>query len=291
MFETIKRNHIAQFALIMLLVFVGWWVSFQGVVDQQGSSVNWFENTYGLMALLGSIVGFTAVKKWGGAKAVIGRALLFFSLGLFAQEVGQLVSSYYTQIAHTDLPYPSLGDVAYFGSVVLYLIAALYLGKAVAVKLSLKKLEYKAIAVLVPIVLLAISYFVLLRGYEYDTSKPLTVLLDSGYPIGQACYISVAIIAYLLSRKMLGGIMKSGILLIIVGLVIQYISDFSFIYKVHRGEYVPGKFVDLFYLISYFVMTIALIRFLAIYRSLNGKAQSISDPLTAQPAEESVQNG
>ncbi len=224
-----------------------------------------------------------AVKKWGGTKAVVGRALLFFSLGLFSQEVGQLVSSYYTQIAHTDLPYPSLGDVAYFGSVILYLIAAFFLAKAVGVKFALKKVQYKVLAIAVPIAILAISYFVLLHGYQYDTSKPLTVFLDAGYPIGQALYISVALIAYLLSRKMLGGIMKSGILLVIAALVVQYISDFSFIYEVHRGAYVPGKFDDLFYLIAYFVMAMALIKFHTIYSNLQDKSQTL--PSAAEPQE------
>lgn len=291
MLETIKKNRAAQLTLVVFLIFVGWWISFQHVVEHQGSSVNWFENTYGLVALLGSMIGFFAVKKWGGAKAVIGRALLFFSLGLFAQEVGQLVSSYYTQIAHTDLPYPSLGDIAYFGSVILYLIAALFLAKAVAVKLSLKKIEYKVVAVAVPVIILAISYFVLLHGYQYDTSKPLTVFLDAGYPIGQALYISVAIIAYLLSRKMLGGIMKAGIILVIAALVVQYVSDFSFLYEVHRGSYVPGKFDDLFYLIAYFVMTIALIRFHTIYNNLKVKTNSPPDLATTSLPPEGTQNG
>ncbi|MBI3633548.1 MAG: hypothetical protein HY226_04620 [Candidatus Vogelbacteria bacterium] len=274
------RNRLQIFITLVTLAFIIWWVSFQHVVDQQGSSVNWFENTYGLVALIGSIIGLAAVKKWGGAKAVVGKALLFFSLGLFAQEVGQLVSSYYTQIAHTDLPYPSLGDVAYFGSVILYLIAALYLAKAVAIKYPLRKLSYKILAVGVPIVILAISYFVLLYHFQYDTSKPLTVLLDAGYPLGQASYISVAIIAYLLSRKMLGGFMKAGILLVIFALVVQYLSDFTFLYESHRSAYVPGKFDDLLYLIAYFVMSIAMSQFLTIYKNLKNKAieESVAEP-------------
>ena len=191
---------------------------------------------------------FLRDEKMGRPKTVLGKSLMFFSLGLFAQEAGQLVSSYYTQIAKTDLPYPSLGDVAYFGSVLLYICAALFLAKVAGVRFSLKKSGYKAIAVVVPVILLAISYSLLLHNYQYDTTKPLTVFLDAGYPIGQACYISIAIVAYLLSRKLMGGIMRAGFVLVILALFIQYVSDFTFIYQSHRGTYVPANMTICFIL-------------------------------------------
>ena len=268
----ISKNKLQIFVTLVFLGFVGWWLSFQHVVDKQGSSVNWFENTYGLVALIGSIIGFAAMKKWGGLKTVLGKALLFFSLGLFAQEAGQLVSSYYTQIAKVSLPYPSLGDVAYFGSVLLYICAAIFLSQVAGVKFSLKKPAYKAVAVAVPVVLLAVSYTLLLHNHQYDTTKPLTVFLDAGYPIGQACYISIAIVAYLLSRKIMGGIMRAGFVLVVLALFVQYISDFTFIFQSHRNTYVPGKFDDLFYLIAYFAMTTALIKFRRIYNTLQSKS-------------------
>jgi hypothetical protein len=262
------KNKLQVLVTVTFLGFVAWWLSFQHVVASQGSSVNWFENTYGLIALIGSIIGFVAMKKWGGPRTVLGKSLLFFSLGLLAQEVGQLVSSYYTQIAKTDLPYPSVGDVAYFGGVLLYVCAAFFLARVAGVKFSLKGMGYKMIAVIVPLILLFVSYSVLLHNYQFDTTRPLTVFLDAGYPLGEVGYISIAIVAYLLSRKLLGGIMKSAILLVILALCVQYISDFSFIYQSHHSSYVPGKFVDLFYLTAYFVMTTAMIRFNTVHNKI-----------------------
>lgn len=267
----IQKNKLQAFVTVVFLGFIGWWLSFQHVVDKQGSSVNWFENTYGLVALIGSIVGFVAMKRWGGTKTVLGKALLFFSLGLFAQEAGQLVSSYYTQIAKVALPYPSLGDVAYFGSVLLYCCAAIFLSKVAGVGFSLKKSVYKVIAVVVPLVMLIFSYSLLLHNHQYDTTKPLTVFLDAGYPIVQASYVSIAIVAYLLSRKIMGGIMRAGFVLVVLALFVQYVSDFTFIYQSHRSTYVPGKFDDLFYLIAYFTMTTAMIKFLVIHNRLRAK--------------------
>lgn len=268
------KNKLQIFVTLVFLGFAAWWVELQHVVPQQGSEVSWFENTYGLVALIGAIIGFFAIRKWGGIKTVLGKALLFFTLGLFAQEAGQLIYSYYTQVDKIQIPYPSWGDAAYFGSVLLYITAGLFLAKVVGLKFSLKKnIAYKAIALLVPLILLVASYLILLHHHQYDTSKPLTVFLDAGYPIGEACYISVALVTYLLSRKMLGGIMKSGVLLVLLALLVQYVSDFTFIYQSYRNSYVPGRYDDLFYLIAYFVMASALIRFHVIYKKLQNNTQ------------------
>jgi hypothetical protein len=270
------KNKLQVIVTLIFLGFVAWWASFQHVVTDQGLSVQWFGGTYGLMALIGSIIGFITARKWGGFKTVLGRALIFFSLGLLAQEAGQLIYTYYIYGAKIQIPYPSWGDVAYFGSVLLYITAALYLGKAAGVRFSLKSTKYKLIAIAVPVVLLLASYWIFLHNHQYDTSKPLTVFLDFGYPMGQAIYISVAITAYLLSRKMLGGVMKRGILMIILALFIQYIADFTFIYQSSRGTYLSGKYDDLIYLVSYFALTMALLQMRSIYYGLKNRVQPVA---------------
>lgn len=263
------KNKLQVALSFALVLFIVWWATFQSVVADQGTSVSWFEGTYGLFALVGATIGLVAAKKWGGFKAVLGKALTFFSLGLLAQEAGQLIYQYYIYVSKIDIPYPSWGDAAYFGSVILYVVAAIYLLKAVGAKYSLKNITGKLIAFIVPVALLALSFFVFLHNHEYDTSQPLTVFLDFGYPIGQAVYISLAIIAYLLSKKSLGGVLKNGFVLVMVALTIQYIADFSFIYQSSRETYVAGKYVDLIYLISYFTMATALLQFSTIFKGIN----------------------
>jgi hypothetical protein len=230
--------------------------------------VQWFTGTYGLVALIGAVIGLLAARKWGGLKTVLGKSLTLFSLGLLAQEAGQLTYQYYIYVKKIDIPYPSWGDAAYFGSVVLYILAALFLARAAGTKFSLKHTKHKAVALIIPLGLLITSYMVFLKGYVFDASHPLTVFLDFGYPLGQAFYISIAITAYLVSRKMLGGIMRSGVVLIILALFIQYIADFSFIYQSSREQYVAGGYVDMLYLTAYFAMTMAMVRFHTAYSNL-----------------------
>jgi hypothetical protein len=273
---SLLKNKLQLFVTLAFLGFIIWWASFQHVVVKQGLSVQWFGGTYGVLAFIGAIVGLITARKWGGHKTVLGKALLFFSLSLLAQEAGQLILTYYIYVSKIQIPYPSWGDVAYFGSTLLYLCGAFFLTKAVGIKFSFRSAKYKAIAVLVPAVLLSVSYWILLHHHQYNWHKPLTVLLDLGYPFGDAGYISMAIVAYLLSRKMLGGIMRKGILVLIFAFVLQYIADFTFLYQSNRGTYLSGKTDDLLYLIAYFVATSAMIKFHTIYAGLKSSVKTVS---------------
>ena len=269
------KNKLQILITLIFLALVGWWFSFQSVVTQQGTQVQWFNSIYGVMALIGAVIGFIAAQKWGGFKTVLGKSLMFFSLGLLAQEAGQLIYAYYNYVSKIQIPYPSYGDIAYFGSVLLYIIAAIYLTQVSGAKFALKQKRYQLTAVLVPVVILGISYTVFLRHHQYDTSHPLTVFLDFGYPMGQAIYISLAVTAYLLSRKQLGGVVKNGILFIIVALVIQYIADFTFIFQSSRGTWLAGKSNDLMYLTAYFAMATAMVKFISIYSHLKDKTKNL----------------
>ena len=270
------KNKLVILVTIIFLGYVGWWASFQSIVEDQGKSVQWFGGTYGFMALIGAVIGYFAAQKWGGFKTILGKALMFFSLGLLAQEAGQLIYTYYTYGAHIDVPYPSWGDAAYFGSVLLYICGGIFLAKAVGVKFSLRPTKSNIIAIGIPLALLIASYWIFLNNHVYDTSQPLTVFLDFGYPMGQAIYISLGLVAYLLCIKMLGGVMRAGILFLIFALFVQYISDWTFVYQTSRDLWIPGKFDDLFYLMAYFVMTITMIKFHLIYRDLINKTNQVA---------------
>lgn len=99
-----------------------------------------------------------------------------------------------------------------------------------------------------------------LRDYEFDFSDPLRVFLDFGYPFGEAIYISIAILTYTLSRKLLGGVMKSRILLIIFAFVVQYIAESNFLYQTLQETWVNGGYGDYIYFLAYFIMTLGLIQ-------------------------------
>jgi hypothetical protein len=259
--QNTKKKSLFIIGTLLFLALTGWWVwvrqsGYVGETDQ----AELFSAVYGVMALFGGVCGLFASKKWGGAKSLVGKSTLFFALGLLAQVFGQVSYSAYTYLFHKEIPYPSVGDIGYFGSIILYIIGGLYLIKALSVSSVLKSKVNVFWTVSVPIALLAGSYMFFLNGYEFDFSKPLVVFLDLGYPFGQAIYIALGILAFLLSRKYLGGIMKPVILFLIFALFAQFVADFMFLYRVNRDLWETAGINDYSYLASYFVMTIALLK-------------------------------
>jgi len=260
MLEAIKKHWPPRITVALFVVGVIWWVGLKLTVEPDHIQNQVFAAVYGVMALLGGIWGIVSARAWGGWKSVMGKAIYLLSFGLLAQEFGQLTYSYYIYFQHIEVPYPSIGDIGYFGSIIFYIFAVFYLGKATGSGVTLRAFRNKIQAVLIPVVLLIASYFAFLRGYEFDWSAPLTVFLDFGYPFGQALYLALAISIYLFSRKVLGGVMKKPTIFLLFALVFQYFSDYVFLYQANRGIWYAGGVNDFMYFVSYTLMAFGLIQ-------------------------------
>ncbi len=219
-----------------------------------------FSDSYGYLTFLSGIYGLYMSRRWGSFQSYMGKAVSFLSIGLLLQGFGQLVYSYYYLVLNIDVPYPSLGDVGFFGSIFMYILGVWFLGRASGVSYNLKSAKSWFLAILVPIVLLAISYNILRSEYAFDSNSSLVIFLDFGYPFGQAVYISLAVLIYLLTNNFLGGSMRPKILFIIFALFVQYVADFMFLYQVDRETWTAGGLNEFIYLLSYLLMTLALIK-------------------------------
>lgn len=282
-----KNSFIAT--SLLFIVLTGWWLFvYLGGHAGDTHEAELFSASYGVMALFGGLLGLRVSKLWGGHKSLVGKFTLLVSLGLLAQEFGQIAYSLYTYLFHTEIPYPSAGDIGYFGSVILYIFAVIYLIKALGLKTKMTSTVNKLWVIVVPGILLTASYVFFLKGYEFDFSNPVTVFLDFGYPLGQALYISLAILAYLLSRNYLGGIMKPVILFLIFALFSQYTSDFTFLYSVSRETWQTGGVNDYMYLVSYFIMTLALLQLGGVIKKLNHNTEIIEASALATASGEEV---
>lgn len=257
MSDFIKKELSAKIAIIFFIALTIWWIW----IYKSGAktdTVNYlFGGVYGSLAFYGGVIALISSKKWGGLKSLIGKSIIFFGLGMLFQALGQYVFWYYNFFSKIEIPYPSLADLGYFGSIPLYIIAALFLSQAAGVHFSLRKLSGQLQAIFIPIFILIVSYFLFLEKQTVDTSNLLKTFFDFGYPIGQAFYISIAVITYSLSRGILGGTMKKYILFFIIALGFQYLADFTFL--LFQTEYYNASFIDYIYMTSYLAMTLSLI--------------------------------
>ena len=242
--DTFTRNRQITIAVLLFLVVTAWWLTVNPLnADLVADKKNIWSASYEFISIFGGICGLFITKHWGGRKSILGRAVLAFSIGLFLQSFGQVVYNFFTLVEKIQAPYPSLGDIGYFGSVFAYIYGVLALARYAGVSVSFKSVTNKILVVIIPIGLLTLSYFTFLKGYEFDWSNPVKVFLDFGYPLGQAFYVSIALLVLFLSRKFLGGILKKPVLLLVFALVVQYISDSNFLYHANLLQHQGFQFI------------------------------------------------
>ena len=258
MLVDLKKSLLVWFSFILFFGLSVWWVSIFFRHLTSGVENNIYTLCYPFLALLGGIIGIITAERWGGLKSSFGKGVYFLAFGLLAQFFGQFMYAYYIYIAGIEVPYPSVGDVGYFGSVLLYIAGILLLGHVAAAHVNMKTITGKLQAFLLPAFILAASYYLFLREYVFDWSQPIKIFLDFGYPLGQALYVSFAIVVLLLTHKVLGGVMLKPMRFLIAALTVQYFCDFMFLYQVNRGTWYVGGVNDFFYALSYFLMTVAL---------------------------------
>lgn len=269
MLEDLKKEWKSQVAVILFIVLTSWWIALFLSGSKESFNNYLFGATYGVMAIWGGVWGAIAARKWGFTRSVIGRALVMLSLGLLCEEFGQLVFSYYNLFVHITIPYPSLADLGFFGVIPFYSYGVFLLAQASGIKFTLRTVMGKMQMIIIPLGMLAVSYVLFLNGYQFDFSNPLKIFLDFAYPLGDAIYISLAILTYSLSRRLLGGIMRNKVLFLIGAFVLQYAADFNFLYQNSKGNWINGGYGDYLYLVAYFTMALGLIQFKTVLAKLN----------------------
>ncbi|MCE9548885.1 hypothetical protein K8Q98_00590 [Candidatus Nomurabacteria bacterium] len=260
-----RDNHFHRIILILrsltIFLFVSllvWWIVLQyfynGALEQQNL---FWAASYQIIALTGAISGLIISKYWGGFKSLLGKSIIFFSLALFLQVFGQSAFSFYNLILKVEIPYPSIADFGFVGSIFFFILASIYLTRVVGRRIFSQNRNY--LVMIIPLVMLLVSYFFFLKGYVFDWSQPLKIFIDFGNPLGDAIYISLALIALLLSSNFLGGLMRWPMLGVLLALVAQYIADFNFLYQASNLTWVNGGHGDFLYMCSYMITTISLI--------------------------------
>jgi len=186
---------------IFVLVSIGYFYVHNLDFNFSEHSRKLWASCYQIIAILGGVIGLLISRKWNGFKSIMGRSIVYFSLGLFFQVLGQSINSYYNIFKGVDIPYPSLGDLGFMSSVVFYIIGAYTLAKVSGLSSSFKNIRGKIFTVVIPIIIILLCYFIFLQGYEFDWSNKIKIFLDFGYPFGQAIYVSTAIIIFMLSKS------------------------------------------------------------------------------------------
>lgn len=258
--EAMKKDWRAKVLIVLFVLLSVWWkLSPEVIINSADGPEPDFGSVYFTVALWGALCGLASLKHEHSSP--INRARMFFSFGLLCQVFGQMGGYiYYVAVQNIQIPYPSVGDIGYFLSIPCYLLGAIHLAKAAGVKWWVQSFENKFEAIVISVVTLAVAYGLFLGGYVFDWSDPLRVFLDFAYPLGQALYVFVAILAYLAVQADPKNPTKQIVFLALLALVIQFLCDYMFVYEASRGTWMVGGVNDYLYLVSYFVMGMVVLR-------------------------------
>ncbi|HSX44460.1 MAG TPA: hypothetical protein VLF87_00740 [Patescibacteria group bacterium] len=260
------RNKFQKaFAGYLVLILIYWiWLHLSGKTT---TNFNFFYSfLFSLVPLIGGFVGILKSSIWGRLHSALGRSVFYFGLGLFLWGAGSMVWSYYNFVPKIAAPYPSIADIGFALSIVFWAIGAINLSRASGAKYGLRKPIMKVLVVTIPILVLAVSYYLLVtvarQGVLVPAGEtPLKVFLDIAYPFGDVMSLTLATVILGLSFKFLGGVYRWSMVCILVGLAVMYFGDFIFSYTTTVGTFYNGDWGDLVLTAGLFFMTFGLMGF------------------------------
>lgn len=269
-----KINYIwLKLVFVLFIIITTWWLYLTIKNPSSDDPRLLWAASYGVVALIGGIYGLFTAKYWGFLKSSLGRTILFLSLALLFAEFGQLVFSYYNVFKKVDIPYPSIADIGFFGNMLFYIFAGISLMQVLSVKLLISRKKIKLfIGILLPIILLVTSYLLFLKGYSTQDVSNLQIFLDFGYPLGDAVYVSLALVTLLSAATYMGGKLKKPLILILIALLVQYSADFNFLYQNSHSTWVNGHYGDYLYFFAYTVMFVSLILLSITFKKISSRS-------------------
>lgn len=266
----LKINKFQKVAVAAYIVVVSLWAFLQvsGRTGENADTLNyWYSFLFGLIPLIGGIVGMLKSRIWGGLKSVLGKSIFFFSLGLFLWGFGETIWSYYNFFKAEPAPYPSIADIGFAPSIFFWILGTLFLAKASGALYAFKKnILAKATALVLAISLSALAYHMLINVARGGVLVPegetaLKTVLDIAYPLGDFLALTLASVVFVLSRKYLGGYYRWAIASMLIGLAMMYFGDFSFSYSTTKGTFYNGNFGDLLLASGNFFMALGILGF------------------------------
>ena len=107
----------------------------------------------------------------------------------------------------------------------------------------------------------------------HDERGTIYSVLNVAYPLIQAFYFLLGIVAIMQARRMAGGKMLVAVSVMLFALIVQYIADFSFLYQSYHNTWQPASSNDLLYVSAYGLMALAILMINRVRRSV------LSDPI------------
>jgi len=233
---------------VIVLYFTGW----------RTTDWNYMCNIFvGLPPFIGGFIGIIGSKHWGLFNTNIGKAIFFFSIGLFSWGSGNMIWAYYNFFQNVGVPYPSLADLGYFPAYFFWITGIIFLSRATGARIKLLNNNKKLLFLIIPISILVFSDYYLLFIVKriFDSDTPIQAFLDFYYPSMDIVILTFAIIIFGLSVNFFRGKYKLSLFAILTGFVVLFIADFTFSYTTTFNIYYNGSIPDVLFTFGQALLT------------------------------------
>lgn len=201
-------------------------------------------------AFISSTVLFYSYRKSVASDKVI---WFWFAVGTFTYFIGDLIWMYQESILHRTIPFPGYSDIFYVLQIFFYLIGLIrYFSR---LRNALRSVQLVFEMMIIMIAAFSLSYYFiiepLLNNNEF-TGVFLTIAI--GYPLGDIALLTGALLI-LFSIKELP--IRSSLSVIIVGLLVQIVSDTGYMYLLFGTHYNSGSFLDPLFTLSLLIVSLS----------------------------------
>ncbi len=240
--NTSKRVRLVAITTFALGAGFAIWDALLWLNPDKTRTANYVLNIYyALFYILASYLCFSASRRLRNTNDKNAtQGLLFWGIALAAWAVGLLIWSYYNLVAKIDIPFPSLADI---GFLIFLPVMALGTWKIQGVYQSENKQPLIAGLPLI-IVSMVLVLFVFNRP-DLSTDLPMLArFINFAYSLGDGILLSMTLVA--LQGNARAGT-KRHFYILILGLMMLTVGDFTFYYSTAHETYWNGYIPDIFF--------------------------------------------
>lgn len=239
---TATRRIIVPVFIFLFALVLGWGIILQFQPAHTTVANYSFNLGYALFYALGAALGIIGAF-YVTTNISMGKAFLYLGLAQLSYTIGLCIWAYYNLVAKVPVPYPSAADIFFVLFYPLMAIGCWYFLTMVATQIHMQYvLEMLGIFFVSAIVIVGF----LNVPDTTSTLSAFTKIINLWYPLGDCLLITVS---YLIFRAGKGKF-QTGILILILGLLVQVFADLIFSYRTGANIYWNGDISDILFAVS-----------------------------------------
>lgn len=246
-----SRRIFTIFFTVLLAAVLVWGISLQ-LNPTHGNMSNYLFNTgYALLYGVGGIVGIIGAL-YVTTNISMGKSFLYLGLAQLSYVVGLLIWSYYNVIAKIQVPYPSPADIFFVLYYPLLAVGCWHLLTMVQSHIHMQHfMEVLAIFFMSAIVIVG---FISTPDITSGLSV-ITRVVNLWYPLGDSLLVAISYLAFRAGHAKF----QTGILILMIGLLIQVFADIIFSSRTAAQIYWNGDISDILFALSGWTISFSIL--------------------------------